>query len=156
MATGRVAGGAGGAPFVIVVDPDPKQIAKDIRRKINRPMAKVVGQVNKKQAQMAVAEIKRRSASAPRGQVRIGRAAKASATAAAITVRVGGARFPDIGGQIWGSHRFERFDAYTGGRYENTYVIGPMLRDERFMNALGEAYVDEISDLLKRIWGNYG
>ena len=151
MATGRTRRTAGRG-FTLVVEPDPKQVAKDIRRYINKPMAREVGRLNKRHAEVPADEIRRRSAAAPRGQVRIGRAVKASGSVAAITV-LGGKGYPDFAGQIFGSKQYTRFAPWVGtSSYEDTYVIGPILRDERFMEEFGQKYVEGLSDLLETVW----
>ena len=137
--------------FSVVVDPDPKRVAKDIGRHINKPMKRVVGQLHREYADIPVQEIKKRSARAPRGQVRIGRFVKASAATSAITV-LGGRGSADWAGQVWGSKTYRRFSPYTGGPYEDTYVIGPILRDEAFMEDFGEKFADGLSELLEKVW----
>lgn len=141
--------------FSVVADPDPAQVAKDIGRLINKPMKRVVGQMHKEFAQIPIKEIQSRSARAPRGQVRIGRYVKASASTAAITV-LGGKGAADFAGQLWGSKRYRRFSPYTGGPYEQTYVIGPILRDEAFMEDFGEKFAEGLDDLLKKVWNGRG
>jgi len=153
MATGRLV--SRGGRFSVIVDPDPKQVAKDIGRHINKPMKRTVGQLHKKYADLPIKEIQKRSARAPRGQVRIGRFVKASAAVSAITV-LGGRGAADFAGQVWGSKRYRRFAPYTGGPYENTYVIGPVLRDEAFMQDFGEKFADGLSELIEKVWNGRG
>ncbi len=118
-------------------------------------MRRVVGQLHKDLAQLPIKEIQARSNRAPRGQVRIGRYVKASAAVSAITVN-GGAGAADFAGQVWGSKRYKRFAPYTGGSYESTYVIGPVLKDEVFMTGFGEKFADGLEELLVKVWNGRG
>jgi hypothetical protein len=142
--------GTGGGGFRVTVDPDPGQVAKDLR-KISREMGRTVGRLHRELSGVPVQEIRKRARSAPRGQVRIGRAVKPSATAKEVVV-LGGRGYPDFGGQVWGSKQYKRFAPYTGGPYEDTYVIGPILRDEAFMEEFGGKYVEGFTELLETVW----
>ena len=131
----------------VVADPDPSDVAKALG-KISKETKKKMGQLHKKLAETPIEEIQRRASSAPRGQVRIGRFVKASAAAKDVTV-LGGRGAADFAGQVWGSTRFKRFAPYTGGPYENTYVIGAMLSDTVWMESFAEKYADGLQDLVE-------
>jgi hypothetical protein len=150
MATGRLV--AGNGRFTVVINPDPKQVAKDIRRQINRPMAREVGRLHKKYADIPVQETKRQATRAPRGQVRIGRAVKASASTSAITM-LGGRGYPDFAGQVFGSKQYSRFAPWVGSSsYEDMYVIGRLYRDEAWQQDFMMKFVEGLSDLLETVW----
>lgn len=130
----------------VVADPDPSVVSKALGQ-ISKETKKKMGQLHKQLADVPIKEIQRRAASAPRGQVRIGRFVKASAAAKDVTV-LGGRGAADFAGQLWGSKRYARFSAYTGGPYEQTYVIGPMLTDTQWMESFAEQYADGLQDLV--------
>ena len=144
MVAARVVSSSKGNRVVAV--PDPSDVSKALGR-VDKKLKREMGQLHKKLADVPVKEIQARSSAAPRGQVRIGRFLKASASAKDVTV-LGGRGAPDFAGQLWGSKRFKRFSPYTGGPYEDTYVVGPVLRDIRFMESFAEMYADGLQELV--------
>lgn len=145
-----------GATIRIVVDPDPKKVAKDIGRLVNKPMSKQVGKLHKRLADDPAQEIKKRADSMGSGRVRIGRAVRGSAAASALTVIGGKASIPDFAGQEWGSKQYRRFLPWKGSGDESGYVIGPMMRDDTYMTSLMEKYADGMAELIEPIFNGRG
>lgn len=140
-------GSSTGGQFRVIIDPDPRAFARKLDKEVGSQLKKEVGKTHKKLGDKPVNEIKKRANALGSGRVRIGRAAKSSATAAALTVRAGGGAYPDFAGQEYGSLRFKRFLPWKGNGDEAGYVIGDILRDDRWMTDFGEEYVDAIVDL---------
>jgi hypothetical protein len=136
-----------GGSMRIKVDPEPRQVAKDISRLVSKPMAKKVGDLHKKLGDIPIKEIERRATRAGSGRRRIGRAVKPSATRSELVI-TGGRGFPDFAGQEWGSKRWPQFLPYN----PDGHVIGAMMSDAGFMQDMLEKYADGLGELIEEVF----
>lgn len=142
---------SGGGQMRVIIDPDPHRFARQLDKEVGNQLKKDIGRTHKRLGDKPVDEIKKRADALGSGRVRIGRASKSSATARALTVRAGGAAYPDFAGQEYGSLQYRRFLPWSGNGDDAGYVIGDILRDDRWMTDFGEEYVDAITDLFNRV-----
>jgi len=147
MARGRLTTSRGG--YSVVVDPDPKEIARDIGRYINKPMKRELGKLHRRLGEKPAEETRKKARALGSGRIHIARTVKPSATQNAVQLRATG---PDIKGQEYGSKRYGQFLPFEPGGY----VLGAVQRDREFMERFAGDYLEGIEDLLKKVWGGRG